>query len=69
MCILRCLLGRRVGIQPVLLLLFILLNQVRIDLKVLDVKIGMEKFDLLFAQVEALVEVRGSCFYHNLLVF
>ena len=46
-----------VGVQLILLLLFILLNQVRINLEVLDVEVGMEESDLLFTQVEALAEV------------
>ena len=45
----RCLLEMRVGIQLVFLLLFILLNQVSVDLEVLDVEVRMEKSDLLFA--------------------
>ena len=52
----RCLL-KRVGVWHILLLLFVLINQVDINLKVLNIKVGMKDANLPFAQVEALAKV------------
>ena len=41
--------GKGVGIQIVLLLFVVLLNQIRVDLEVLDVEVGLEKSDLFLA--------------------
>ena len=50
-----------------LIALLLLLSQLGVDLDVLDFEIRIKAVDLLFAQVEALAEVLGSCLFYSIL--
>ena len=52
----------------ILLILFIFINQVRIDLEILDIKVGTKDADLLFAQVKAFAKVQGNRSFHNFFI-